>query len=188
MRLEAILTGSDLQHALQQLTPLAVALDPGSPHRQLSLKPPSEVVLIAGEGLRVVTELTLQWDLIGIRVPVTLRRVVVLLSPRVEQIDGRHALLFGLRIEEADVSAIPAFLRDVLVARVNEALEKADDRIAWRFMDTLDFSFFLPREVLPLTQMRVYARGGEVRIEADGLHLSIEWGLSASADRSEPQS
>ena len=94
-------------------------------------------------------------------------------------------LLFGLRIEEADLSAIPAFLRDVLVARVNEALEKADDRIAWRFMDTLDFSFFLPREVLPLTQLRVYARSGAVQVEADALRLSIEWGLSASADRSD---
>jgi hypothetical protein len=185
MRLEAHFTSEDLREALLQLTPLALSLDPGSPHRQLSLKPPSEVKLVAGEGLRIVTELTLQWDVIGLRVPVTLRRVSILLNPRVQAIDGRAALLFGLRIEEADLSAIPAFLHDVVIARVNEALERSDDRIAWRFMETLDFRFFLPPEVLPRTEMRIWARAGDVRIDAGSLCLGVEWGLAATAEHRE---
>jgi hypothetical protein len=184
MRLEAQLTSADLQHALFQLTPLTLSLDPDSPHRHLALKTPTDVVLVAGQGLRVVTEVQLQWDLIGVRVPVTLRRVSILLSPRIIEIDSRPVLAFGLRIEEADLSAIPAFLRDVLVARVNDALAKPEARIAWHFMDTLDFSFNLPREVQPSFAMRVFARSGHVQVDADAVRLSIDWGLYAEADRS----
>jgi hypothetical protein len=187
MRLEAHLTTSDLQHAFSQLTPLVVSLDPDSPQRQLSLKAPSEVVILAGQGLRIVSEVQLQWDLIGLRVPVTLRRVAILLTPRMAEVDGQQVLAFGVRIDEADVSAIPGLLRDVLVARVNDALEKAHARIAWRFMDTLDFSFPLPPEVLPQFQLRLFARAGAVQVGADYLRLSIEWGLTADADRSTPE-
>jgi hypothetical protein len=107
----------------------------------------------------------------------------VLLSPRMIEVDGQQVLAFGVRIEEADLSAIPALLRHVLVARVNDALEKAHARIAWRFMETLDFSFPLPPEVLPLFKLRLYARAGDVQVEADFLRLSIEWGLTADAER-----
>jgi hypothetical protein len=179
MRLEAHLTAADFQHAFEQLTPLTVALDPESPNRQLSLKPPSHVSVLAGHGLRVVTEMQLQWDVIGLRVPVTLRRVVIVMTPSVGEHDGRQSLLFGLRIEEADVSAIPAFVREVVVGRVNEALAKPDVRIAWPFLETLDFGFPLPTEIKPAYSMRLYARSGAVLVEDGSVCLSVEWGLSA---------
>jgi hypothetical protein len=182
MRLEAHLTAADFQHVFAQLTPLSVALDPDSPNKQLSLKTPSEVSVIAGLGLRVETEMQLQWDVIGLRVPVTLRRVVILMTPSVGQHDGREALLFGLRIEEADVSAIPAFLRDVVVSRVNDALSKPDVRIAWQFLDTLDFGFPLPTEIRPAYSMRLYARSGSVHVEDGNVRLTVEWGLSAQPE------
>lgn len=184
MRLEAHLTTADLQHAFFQLTPVTVSLDPDSPHRRLSIKPPSEVELIEGLGLRVVTEVQLQWDLIGVRVPVTLRRVAIVLTPRIESQAGEEVLAFALRIEEADLSAIPAFLREVLVARVNDALTRPEARIAWRFMDTLDFHFDLPPAVRPRFHARLFARAGEVEVTDGAVRLAIEWGVSADADRS----
>jgi hypothetical protein len=182
MRLEAHLTSADFQQLFAQLTPLSVALDPDSPNKQLSLKQPSEVSVLAGHGLRVVTEMQLQWDVIGVRVPVTMRRVVIVMTPHVAAHEGRQALVFGLRIEEADVSAIPAFLRDVIVSRVNDALAKPDVRIVWQFLETLDFGFPLPREMRPGYSMRVFARSGSVSCEAGNVRLIVDWGLSAQAD------
>jgi hypothetical protein len=182
MQLEACFTTADFQNAFAQLTPLAVSLDRDSRHRQLSLQSPWEVGLVAHQGLRVVSEVQLQWDVIGLRVPVTLRRVAILLTPRVDVIDTRQALVFGLRIEEADLSAIPAFLRDAVVGRVNEALAKPDARIVWRFMDTLDFSFPLPSEIQPRYRMRLHALAGAVEVGDDVLRLRVDWGLSPTVD------
>jgi hypothetical protein len=185
MYLEARFTTADFRHAFAQLTPMRVVLDRDSQHRWLSLKPPSSVAIVAGQGLRIVTELQLQWDVIGLRVPVTLRRVVILLTPNVVIIDGKQALSFGLRIEEADLSAIPAFVGGAVIGLINEALERADARIAWRFIDTLDFGFYLPPEIQPLYAMRLHARSGRVWIEEGYVRLSVEWGLSAKAESSE---
>lgn len=184
MRVEAHLTTGDLRDVLYQLTPMAVSLDPDSPSRQLSIRPPREVELVDGHGLRVVVDLRVQWDLIGVRLPVTLRRVSLLLTPRVELLDGQPALLFLPKLQEADLSAIPGLLRDVILGRINGALARPDARIAWRFMETLDFRFPLPPQVLPAYQMRLCARGGDVRVEKDVLRLAIDWALTAEAPQS----
>jgi hypothetical protein len=181
MRLEAHLTTGDLQDALYQLTPMAVSLDPDTPSRQLSIKPPSKVALLDGLGLQVVTDLQLQWDLIGLRVPVTLRRVSLLLRPLVELLDGQPALLFLPQLQEADLSAIPGILRDVILARINDALARPDARIAWRFTETLDFSFSLPAQVLPAFQVRLFVRSGDVHVQNGVLRLGIDWGVTAEA-------
>jgi hypothetical protein len=181
MRLEAHLTTGDLQDILFQLMPMTVSLDPDSPQRRLSIKPPSAVEFREGQGLRIVTELQLQWDVIGVRFPVTLRRVAMQLSPRVELLDGQPALLFGLYVEDADVSALPGFLGEVLVARVNDALQRPEARIVWRFLETLDFRFPLPPQVQPPFTVRLFARSGDVHVKNNALKLSIDWGLTADA-------
>jgi hypothetical protein len=181
MRLEAHLTTGDLQDALFQLTPMAVSLDPDTPSRQLSIKQPSKIALLDGLGLQVVTDLQLKWDLIGIRVPVTLRRVSMLLRPCVELVDSQPALLFVPQLQEADLSAIPGILRDVILARINDALARPEARIAWRFMETLDFRFPLPPLVLPAFEVRLFARSASVHVENGVLRLGIDWSLTAEA-------
>jgi hypothetical protein len=181
MRLEAHLTTGDLQHALFQLTPMAVSLDPEMPSRQLSIRPPSKVELVDDLGLEVVTDLQLQWDVIGVRVPVSLRRVSLLLRPMIELIADEPALLFLPQLQEADLSAIPGILRDVILARINDALSRPDARIAWHFMDTLDFRFPLPPQVLPAFQVRLFARAASVHVQNGVLRLGIDWSLTAEA-------
>jgi hypothetical protein len=181
MRLEAHLTTGDLQDALFQLTPMAVSLDPDTPSRRLSIRAPSKVALLDGRGLQVVTDLQLQWDLIGVRVPVTLRRVSLLLCPVVELHEGQPALLFVPQLQEADLSAIPGILRDVILARINDALTRPEARIVWRFMDTLDFRFPLPSQVVPAFEVRLFARSASVHVENGVLRLGIDWGLTAEA-------
>jgi hypothetical protein len=179
MHLEAHLTTSDLQNALSQLTPLVITLDPHSPQRRLCIEPPSSVELRAGVGLRVVTDLLLQWDVIGVRVPVTLRRVALCLRPHMGVLDGQPALLFAVRLEDADVSALPGFLADVIVARINDALAQPEAQIAWRFSETLDFRFALPDRIQPAYNMRLFSRAGEVLVDEDYLRLVLVWELVA---------
>jgi hypothetical protein len=138
MHLEAHLTTTDFAHVFAQLTPLRIALDANSDKRFLSLGPPTHVGLVAPRGLRIVTDLQLQWDVIGLRVPVSMKRVSVLLSPSVAEVEGEAVLLFGVRIEDADLSAIPSFLENVLIEQVNDALARRESQICWRFMETLD--------------------------------------------------
>lgn len=179
MHLEAHLTSTDFAHVFAQLTPLRISLDASSDKRFLALHPPAHVGIVASRGLRIVTDLQLQWDVIGVRVPVSMKRVSLLLSPTVGDSDGQLVLFFGVRIEDADLSAIPSFVESVLLDRVNDALRKNKASICWRFMETLDFSFRLPHSVSPRYRVRLYASSGTVRVDPHTLVLSVDWGLEA---------
>jgi hypothetical protein len=108
-----------------------------------------------------------------------MKRVSVLLSPTVAEVDGQAVLLFGVRIEDADLSAIPSFVENVLLERVNYELAKRETSICWRFMETLDFNFRLPESVTPRYRVRLFAASGAVRVEHHKLILSVDWGLEA---------
>ncbi|HKU43827.1 MAG TPA: hypothetical protein VJR89_36960 [Polyangiales bacterium] len=179
MHLEAHLTTQDFVHAFAQLTPIRLALDESSDKRFIALSTPIYVSLVAQRGLRIVTDVQLQWDVIGLRLPVSMNRVSVLLTPNVVEVDGQAVLAFGVRIEDADLSAIPSFVESVLLDRVNDALAKRETSIAWRFMETLDFSFRLPESVSPRYRVRLYASTGSVRVDARALVLRVDWGLEA---------
>lgn len=177
MHLEAHLTATDFAHVLAQLTPLRISLDANSDKRFIALSPPAHVGLVAPRGLRIVTDVQLQWDVIGLRVPVSLKRVSVLLSPSVADVGGQTVLLFGVKIEDADLSAIPSFVESVLLDRVNDLLAKNRSSICWRFMETLDFNFRLPEQVSPRYRVRLYASAGSVRVDHHALVLRVDWGL-----------
>jgi len=176
MHLTAHLTVADLSRALAQLTPLKVSLDATNDHRFLALGTPEKVELTP-HGLRIVTDAQLQWDLIGLRVPVSMTHVSVLLSPTVIEQDGQLVLLLGVTIEAADLSAIPSFLEGVLIDRVNDALARRDASIVWRFMETLDFTFKLPQQVRPRYRVRLFASAGSVHLSERLLELRVDWGL-----------
>jgi hypothetical protein len=176
MHLTAHLSAGDFARVLAQLTPLRVSLDATKNSRFLALRPPEKVELTA-RGLRIVTDLQLQWDVIGLRVPVSMNGVSVLLTPSVIEQDGELVLLLGVKIEDADVSAIPGFLEGVLIDRVNDALARPEAAIVWPFMDTLDFMFQLPPQVRPRHRVRLFAPSGSVQLTQDALVLRVDWGL-----------
>lgn len=179
MHLEAHLTAKDFSHVLAQLTPLRIALDGDGERRFLSLSRPTHVAFAGLSGLRVIADLQLQWDVIGVLLPVSLKRVSVLLSPSVVEVEGQSVLAFGVRIEDADLSAIPSFVESMLLDRVNDALAKRESSFAWRFMETLDFTFRLPAQVSPRYRVRLYASSGEASMNAHALVLRVDWGLEA---------
>lgn len=180
MWLQAVLTADDLLHALHELTPTRIRLDDDDPARTLHLEPPAEVRFRDGEGALITTSATLQWDVVGIKVPVVLRTVDVLLIPSIE-VDAQGADLLALqaRVERLDLSALPGFVEDKLRARINHALENPRAFVRWGFTRTLDFHFHLPDKVRPARDLRLSARWGALRVSEQGFAMAASFGFLA---------
>jgi hypothetical protein len=183
MWLQAILTPTDLERILGQITPVRIALDrDDDSERYLWLDRPSRVETTEGDGVRIVTSARLQWDVIGIKVPITLRRVSALVVPRIARREGVDVLMFSAHIEQADLSPVPEFIEEPLIARVNEALTAEHAQLAWAFTDTLDFHFQLPEMIDPQRGLRLYARWGAVRTTREGIALAASFALDAEQE------
>jgi hypothetical protein len=183
MWLQALLTAEDITAALAEVTPLRIALDDEAPDRYLWLTPPSSVRFVPERGIRVIASARLQWDVVGITVPLTIRVAEVLLRPFVEQVNGEDVLRFQAEIERLDLSHVPSLVEGPIIARLNAKLAEPASYVSWNFMQTLDFDFKMPKSVAPLEKLRLFARWGAVRIQEDGLTLAVAFGFEATRDR-----
>jgi hypothetical protein len=179
MWLQALFTPADLERILCEITPIQVALDERSPDRYLWLDRPSHVETTADQGIRIVTTARLQWDVLGIAVPVTLDDMNLLLAPSIVRRDGKDALAFSARVERVDLPVIPGFLEGSIVLSINEALASERAQLLWHFMDTLDFHFRLPDAIEPPRQLHLYARWGALRMSAEGVAVAASFSLNA---------
>jgi hypothetical protein len=184
MWLQALITAEDVTAALAEITPLRIALDEESPDRYLWLTPPTAVTFVPERGIRIVASARLQWDVVGVTVPLTIRVAEVLLRPFVEQVDGEDVLRFQGEIERLDLTHVPSLVEAPIIARLNAKLAEPSALISWKFMETLDFAFKMPTSVAPLEKLRLFARWGAVRIQEDGLTLAVAFGLEATRDNS----
>jgi len=180
MWLQSIITADDLMHALAELTPTRIQLDDADQDRAFELDPPSEVHFRAGEGAVIRTSARLRWDVIGIKLPIILRSVQVLLIPSIEcDADGNDLLVLQARVEDVDLTALPGFLDEKLKDRINQALERPSAFVRWRFIRTLDFHFQLPQAVQPVRDLRLSARWGATRVTAQGFVMAASFGFFA---------
>jgi hypothetical protein len=177
MWLQALFTPDDLLHALGRVTPARVALDKDDPDRFIWVSQPTSLRIVQG-AIVVDARAQIRWDVLGLSVPVTLKTVSLALTPSVGERDGQQVLFFRIRIQEADLSGVPAFVEKSLVERVNGALEAADSKMAWAFLDTLDFKFKLP-VIEAKREVSLYARSGTTELSGKGLTLTVSWGLDA---------
>jgi hypothetical protein len=177
MWLQAIITPRDLEHVLNEITPMRIALDRDAPERYLWLDRPSRVAMTNGHGIRIVTSACLQWDAIGITLPITLRSVTALIIPTISQRDGHEVLAFSACIEDADLSSVPEFIEAPILARINEALQREHAQIAWHFADTLSFRFNLPEAMDPARAMQLSTRWGAVRTSHEGMAIAASFTL-----------
>jgi hypothetical protein len=176
MWLQAVLTADDILHALHELTPTRIQLEEQDPTRTLHLDPPGEVRFRDREGALITTSATLKWDVIGIKVPVVLRSLDVLLIPSIEQgPDGDDVLALQARVEKLDVSALPGFVEDKLRARINQALENPRSFVRWGFTRTLNFHFHLPDKVTPVRDLNLAARWGALRVSEQGFVMAASF-------------
>lgn len=179
MWLQALFTPADLERVLCEITPIQIALDEQARDRYLWLDRPTSVETTVDRGIRIVTDVRLQWDLFGVAVPMTLRNMHLGLTPSIVRRDGKDVLSFVVRIEEVDLPAVPGFLELPLVARVNEALAEPRAHLLWHFMDTLDFHFRLPDQLDPPRQMHLFARWGALRMSSEGVAVAASFSLNA---------
>jgi hypothetical protein len=175
MWLQALFTADDLFRALDRVTPARVSLDKNEPDRYIWVSRPERLRLVPG-AIVLDARAQIHWDVLGINVPLTLRRVSISLSPVVHEVGGQQVLSFRVKVEEADLSGVPAFLEQTLVERVNDALRASDAKMAWRFLETLDFKFKLP-VIEAQRRVSLYARSATAEVSAIGLMLTVEWGL-----------
>jgi hypothetical protein len=179
MWLQALLTADDLFGALSRVTPARVSLDKEDPDRFLWVSKPERLRLIHGRSIVLDARASIRWDVLGLSVPLTLKHVSLSLSPTIQQVHGQDVLSFRIQLEEADLSGVPAFVEKTLVERVNEALVANDAKMAWRFLETLDFEFRLP-VLAPQRRVSLYARSATAEVTDRGLSLTVAWGLDAA--------
>jgi hypothetical protein len=120
MQLEATLTLEDLRSIFAQLAPLEIRL---GGRGTLLLACPTIVRLIPNDGVGVVCDATLEWELLGVDIPVHLSGLAVTMQPAVEAgLEGRGPrLTFKLQVDRTGVSSLPAMFDDRVTSLLNQA-------------------------------------------------------------------
>jgi hypothetical protein len=176
MWIEAILTPRDCTDFVGSITPLKVGL---GGERMLIVEPPRRVELVPDKGLRLQTAGNVIWTVAGVKVPVKFRVASLLLTPSIEQRDGRDALALRARIEKLDVKVLPDFVDDTVLHRINDALAKADEVLVWRFSKMFDRQLALPQRIESSSAIDVHSRWGQVRITESALVIAVSLDVRA---------
>lgn len=170
MRIEAILSREDLEKVLSDFAPLKIRLgDKG----ELLLFAPSEVSILEGQGLRFTCQGHLHWPVLGFRVPVTLKSLVVMIRPVVEKRPDGDALVFNLVLERADVAMVPWVIDEPITKLVNHELEARRVELSWNFAKTLSHIFPLPAVLETAASLGLRVDWGETRITSEAVVFGV---------------
>ncbi len=173
MWIEAILSKEDLEALVRQFTPLTIHVGDGD--GTLVVSDPERVRLVADEGLRVVCKAKLTWPVLGIKVPISLHSLVVMLRPIVEKRSSGEALVFKVEIEHADLANVPSMIDDRITELINQDLSDKHVELAWSFSKALTHAFKLPRELEPLEAFELIVFWGKTKITDDAVVLAVSF-------------
>ncbi|HMJ15096.1 MAG TPA: hypothetical protein VK524_26965 [Polyangiaceae bacterium] len=182
-----MVTASEIASLLEQFAPIRIHLTPTDEDRSwVELEQPREIEMVAGRGIRVVCTGRLRYALAGITLPLSIRKVQVLLEPKIVELGpGEQRLDFVLQIENADLENIPGLVDRAIVGKVNDALTPEATHMRWGFSRTFDKDFDLPERLEPLHQLLLCAPAGEVAVTREGVRLRLH--LNAGLTRSKPR-
>jgi|HubBroStandDraft_1064217.scaffolds.fasta_scaffold01911_2 hypothetical protein len=174
MWLEAILTKEDLQDVLGQFAPLEIRLGDSG---KLVLATPTDVSLIEGEGMGIECDATLHWPVLGIDLPVNLRRLRVLVRPTVRPgPDGAcDVLAFTLHVDRTGVAPLPDALDDRVTSLLNKELEKKHVELAWNFAGTLSHVFSLPAALASAAALSLNVKAGTVKVTGITIGFAVDF-------------
>lgn len=181
MWLTTLLAQADLVGVFNELTPVCLFFDANVRKRHVRIERPTRIDFVPDDAVYIEAEGQVAWDLVGVEVPLRLRKLRVRAAPAVEVVAGEGALVFELQIEYADLSAVPGFIESRMINAVNETLNTNRASLTWHFTRMLDFRFQMPASTEPRRDVRLRARKGAVRITSDGLLLSAALALEADA-------
>jgi hypothetical protein len=172
MWIEAILTTADIQRVLEQFSPLTIRLGENG---RLLLAEPTEVSLIADEGIGVVCDVTVHWPVLGFDVPVALKGFTLRVLPLVATATPDSPLVFRLQIDHTGVAVLPALFDHGITAKINAELEKKHVELSWKFMKTLTHEFRLPDAMASAASISVIATAGKAKATDKALGLAVQF-------------
>jgi hypothetical protein len=172
MHISATLFEATIIELLGQLLPLKVVLDEKK-RRWVEVARPDHVKFLVDEGLQFHTSAKVQWSVAGVSIPFLIRRIELMVTPRIVEDELGGKLVFGLEIEDADLKGIPAAIDQSIVAKVNAKLKSIGDKIGWDFGKTLRREFPLPSTLYPVEAFQMRAQEGSVVIKHDRMILSM---------------
>jgi hypothetical protein len=174
MHIDVTLSRQSIEELIRDFAPVRIHLTPTDEDRRwVELDEPSSVEMVPGRGARVVCSGRVRYTLAGIKLPLNIRRIVVLLVPEVlRPSPGSQTLGFGVLIEEADFELVPGLVDRAIVDKVNEALKPTESTLVWDFGKTLTKSFVLPERLEPLDRFELAVRDGSLVVDENGLRLS----------------
>jgi hypothetical protein len=181
MHLKAVLPRPDLAALLDQFLPLKVLLGaPGEEDRTLLVRDPRGLTFVPERGVSLSCSADIRWSVLGISVPIHVRELSILLTPRIAQRTG-PTLVFELSIEYADLAGVPALVDAHLVERLNQALAERQVELSWEFAKTLTHAFALPALLANLRSFNLGVGESSVEVVPEGLVLEVE--LTTSVTR-----
>jgi hypothetical protein len=177
----------ELLALLAEVAPLRIHLTAGDEDRRfVELELPSEVLFVAGQGVRIVTCGRLRHELAGVGLPFDIRRAQVMFIP--ELVTGHHGqrLDFRFRIEQVDLENVPGLVESVVISKVNQALEPEALGLYWELSQALTLSVPLPERFEPLDRFLTTVRSTQLTVTHDALLLRLSAGLAISRTRTRP--
>ena len=185
VQIAAVLDHETVRALLHDLLPLTVDLgDADHPDRWIRIDPPELLEFVRGQGIRVQTGAQLHWTVARVGVPFTISAVRLLLTPVLAGETGGR-LNFLIKLEDADLKNVPAFLDRSIVTHVNARLEAKPETIGWDYGKALSLRVPLPATMAPLERFEMDA--SDVRIELGDSELRISLALPMRLSRrSEP--
>ena len=177
----------ELEKLFDELTPIRIHMTPTDEDRRwLELERPESIALVPDRGVRIVTRGRLRYAVGGLKIPATIDRLQLLLTPKVVQADSfAHRLAFELTIEDGDLAHVPGLLAQAFVGVVNEALTPRATKMVWSFGQALTKSAILPERLEPLDRFSVEVTGGTVAVSADRVTFTVD--LTAGVSRKKPR-
>jgi hypothetical protein len=173
VQIEATLTKADVRSLLERFAPLTIRL--GGDDDELTLDGPIEVAFDPQTGVRVRCSAKVRWSVLGLHVPVTVRTLVARVVPMLRRDDkGTDALVFGVRLDAADIASCPGVLGDTIARKVNEELAKRHVEGAWSFHDLLDRGFALPDSVVTASAIGMRVGAAALRMTTETLSFAVK--------------
>jgi len=177
MKLEAELSRDTLAGLVRELTPLKILLgEEGGSERYLLLSEPEQIALIPNAGLGITCKAKLCWPVLGLRVPVSLNALSLLLRPAIAPRPNGDVLVFQVEIQHIDLAGIPALVDGHVTELVNIALSERRLELVWDFTGMLTRSFKLPRMLELISSFDLRVEHGQVRVGEETLRLTITFG------------
>ena len=173
MKFTAAFTHEELVRFISEWLPLKLLLgDLKKEDRYLLLSDPTAIELLPGRGLRLACRAQIRWPIMGLTVPITAKELSVLLLPSIATPGGQPALVFGVQIERADLSAVPARLDTAITEALNRALaERA--KLKWEFGKMLTRSVPMPLMLTTTDSIDLLCDHGLVEVTEDGFSFEL---------------